>query len=62
MFKWLRLFKRDTVKLYDGCTLCYDSGVVRLPSGNRHFSEGDIYRRCPAGCELTAYGTQRLTK
>ena len=67
MFKWLknllRLSKRDTVKLYDGCTLCYGSGVVSFPiGGNRHFRGEYIYRRCHNGCELTPYGAQRLTK
>ena len=62
--KWFksffRLFKRERVTLYDGCILCYGSGVVRLPSGNRHFRGPDILRLCPDGCELTEYGRGQM--
>ena len=65
IFKWLkmllRLFKKDTTKLYDGCTLCYDSGVVRFTLRNKHFEAGDYYRQCPRGCGLTQWGRLKLT-
>lgn len=66
MFKWLkiisRLFKKDKVKLYDGCTLCYGSGAVHLTIRNKHFIAGDIYRDCPNGCDLTEYGMGLLNR
>ncbi len=61
--KWmdiLQLFKRKAVETYTGCTLCYESGVVRITTGNRHFRGQDIVRLCPRGCKLTEYGTHRL--
>jgi len=64
MFKWakslLRLLRKDTKRPY-GCALCYDSGAVRLTLRNKHFIEGDYYRKCPNGCEMTNWGKQRLT-
>ena len=63
MFQWFRnLFrvKKKTSALYDGCNLCYGSGVVCLPTGNRHFRGPDLHRRCPNGCELTYYGMSKL--
>ena len=60
--KWfkilLRLFRRNTI--YDGCTLCYGAGVVRISTGNPHFRGPDITRLCPAGCKITPYGIGKL--
>jgi len=51
--------KREISKLCD-CHLCYDSGVVRLPTGNRHFVGPDVFRECPNKCKLTSYGRRIL--
>ena len=57
--KWLKLLRRlvkvgnirdeKYVKIL-GCSLCYDSGVVRFTARNSHFIEGDFHRECPNGC------------
>ena len=62
MINWLtRLFrKKDKVETFNGCNLCYDSGVVGLTMQNRHFSGGEYYRKCPNGCSLTEYGRGKL--
>jgi len=61
--KWLiALFRRRTKgisKPYD-CHLCYDSGVVRLPTGNKHFMGYDVFRECPNKCRLTSYGRMKI--
>ena len=57
-----RPFKKDIVTYYDGCTACYGSGAVRLPTGNRHVIGPDIFRPCPYGCEMTHYGRGRLER
>ena len=59
--EWLkRLFGRrdDFIKPCE-CNICYDAGVVRLPTGNKHFQGLDIYRRCPCECKLTPYGRMK---
>lgn len=62
--KWLRklarLFNRGKTKLYDGCSLCYGSGVVCLTSRNKHFIEGVYYRECPNGCKMTEFGQSKI--
>ena len=57
----LRLFVKEKIKPKQ-CHLCYDSGVVRLTTRNKHFIEGDYQRECPNGCALTPYGRGRLER
>ena len=60
LLRLLKLFKKKKAERYGGCSLCYDSGAVHIPTGNRHFRGEDIHRKCLNGCLLTAYGSAQL--
>ena len=60
---WLKaIFKRKKREIIQACDcgLCHDSGVVRIPTGNKHFKGPDIFRECPNKCKLTSYGRMKI--